>query len=236
MGGVGARNAIGRSSDEVDLVRRQRISDQLAAAGAIDRGVTDRGATALALTRRAHHRYRRDLDVLGLTDAQVARAGRSGSLRRPVARALAKVVAALPFAVLGTVVHVVPYQLIKWAARVPDNQGMRATVKVIGCFFSFTVVYVVLGVLVGERFGPVWGAVAAAGAPLCGYLTVRLAERVRRLGGIIQGVRAVRHLGPVFAAVAADRVAVVEAAQAVLRTAGGDVTTTGPGAAPPSGA
>jgi glycerol-3-phosphate O-acyltransferase/dihydroxyacetone phosphate acyltransferase len=229
VGAAGAGGAGGRTSDDVDLVLRQRISDQLAAAGA-----TDKGATALALLRRDHDRYRRDLDVLGLTDAQVAAAGHSGSLRRPVVRAQGLVVAALPFAVLGTAIHVVPYQLVKWAARVPGNQGVRATVKVIGCFFSFTIVYVVLGFLVGERFGPLWGVVAAAGAPLCGYLTVRMAERVRRLGGVIRGVRAARQLGPVFAAVVADRVAVVEAARAVLRPAGDEVmTATRTGAAPP---
>ena len=192
----------------------------------------------MALLRRTHDRYRRDLDVLGLNDAQVAAAGRSGSLRGPLAWSLVKVAAALPFAVVGTAIHVVPYQVVKGAARVPDNQGMRATVKVIGCFFSFTVVYVVLGVLTGLRFGPLWGVVAAAGAPLCGYLTVRMAERVRRMGGVIQGGRAVRSLGPAFTAVAADRAVVVDAARVILRAPGAAVTSTAAGvsASSPPGA
>jgi glycerol-3-phosphate O-acyltransferase/dihydroxyacetone phosphate acyltransferase len=221
----------GAGAGAVDLAERHRITVALAGAGAPD----DRAA-ALAALRRAYDRYRRDLDVLGLSDPQVAAAGRSGSLRGPTARALVQVVAALPFAVLGAVIHVVPYQVVKRAARVPANQGMRATVKVIGCFFTFTIVYVALGVLAGQRFGPLWGVVAAAGAPLCGYLTVRMAERIRRLGGVIQGVRAVRNLGPAFAAVAADRAAAVDAAQVVLGPPGADVTATRAPVAPPSGA
>ncbi len=78
----------------------------------------------------------------------------------------------------------------RWLARIPSNEGMRATVKLIGCFFLFAAVYVGFGIAIGEAFGPGWGLLAAGLAPACGYAAVRVAERVRRIGGAVEGYRA----------------------------------------------
>ncbi len=78
---------------------------------------------------------------------------------------------------------------------------MRATVKLLGCLFSFTAVYVVLGVSIGEAFGAPFGALAAVGAPVCGYLAVRMTERLRRMGGAIEGFRWAGGKGPLVASV-----------------------------------
>ncbi len=160
--------------------------------------------------------YRRNLTLLGLSDAQVAANYRSGRLRWVLVWALAKVAMAAPFAAAGALVHALPYQVVKQLSRVPANQGMRATVKLLGCFFLFTATYVTIGVTIGEAFGSPLGLLAAAGAPACGYLTVRMTERVRRIGGALVGFRAARHRGPLLCSVLAQRAAVVAAAASAL--------------------
>ncbi len=99
---------------------------------------------------------------------------------------------------------------------VPANEGMRATVKLLGCFASFTLLYVALGVVFGTRFGVVAGIVAFVAAPACGYVTVLLSERVKRVGGAVAGARAVRTRGGAVESVLADRRAVIELAQGVV--------------------
>lgn len=47
---------------------------------------------------------------------------------------------------------------MKRVGAVPTNESIKATVKLLGCFVLFTLVYVVLGVVVGETWGPWAGA------------------------------------------------------------------------------
>ena len=48
---------------------------------------------------------------------------------------------------------------------------------------------------------------------MCGYLALRLAERIHRIGGARQGVRLARDHARLLEAVVADRAAVVESAE-----------------------
>ena len=160
--------------------------------------------------------YERDLALLGLSDRQLSDGSHPGRRRWALAWSATRVVVALPAAAVGAVIHVVPYQIMKTVGTVPTNESIRATVKLLGCFVLFTVVYVALGVVAGETWGPWEGLIAAAGAPACGYATVRLVERVKRIGGVLAGARVVRHRRAVLATVLAHRAAVVDAAGAVL--------------------
>ena len=195
---------------ETALADRQRILDGLAATEAGGRRVA-----AMESLRFAFREYRRDLDLCGLADAQVAASYRSGNLRSEYLRALAKVVMAAPLAIVGALIHVVPYEVVKVAASVPANRSVRATVKLLGSFFLYVATYAVIGVLVGRARGPLLGLLAAAVAPGCGYLTLRMAERIHRMGGAHQGFRLARDQGRLLDSVLAHRDAVVEAAVAL---------------------
>jgi hypothetical protein len=46
--------------------------------------------------------------------------------------------AGAPFALVGAVVHAIPYQIVKRLATIPSNEGMKATVKLLGCFGTFS--------------------------------------------------------------------------------------------------
>jgi 1-acyl-sn-glycerol-3-phosphate acyltransferase len=196
---------------EVGLARRQQLAEALARAAT----VPGRDG-ALDALRRAHGTYRRHLALAALGDARVMAGSRSSRIRRLLVWSLARVVGAAPFAAAGAIVHAVPYGLVRRLSGLPRNEGMRATVKLLGCTFSFTAVYVALGVTIGRAYGAPAGLLAAVGAPVCGYLTVRMAERVRRMGGALEVLALTRHPGTLRGSLLADRAAVVAAAGAAL--------------------
>ncbi len=67
--------------------------------------------------------YERDLDLLGVNDAQlVARRRHAACGSRSCGPSL-KVIVAVPFAVIGVVVHVIPFQIMKQVAKRPDQRG-----------------------------------------------------------------------------------------------------------------
>lgn len=196
---------------DVRLAEQHRIADALA-----DAERTGGRYAAMDALTDAFDAYQRDLALLGLTDAQVAASYRSGRLRRLAVASIARVVVALPLAAIGVLVHLVPFELVKQVARLPRNEGVRSTVKILGCLLTFTVTYVAVGLAVGRRFGPVAGMLAGTAAPACGYLAVRVAERIRRTGLAVDGARFARRRGHLARSVLADRAAVVEAARGVL--------------------
>jgi 1-acyl-sn-glycerol-3-phosphate acyltransferase len=202
--------AVGQGGD-VDLARLEETARRLA-----DAEQAQPGAAPLAGVRRAFAVYERDLALLGLSDRQLSDGDHPGRRRLALAWSAVRVLAALPAAAIGALVHVVPYQIMKKVGSLPTNESIKATVKLLGCFVLFSVVYVVAGILVGQRWGPWAGLAAAAGAPACGYATVRLVERVKRIGGVVAGARVVRQRRAVLATVRTHRAAVVDAAAAVL--------------------
>jgi glycerol-3-phosphate O-acyltransferase/dihydroxyacetone phosphate acyltransferase len=196
---------------EVDLAERERIARALAAR---------EGAAGdeVAALRAELDGYERELAVLGLTDRQLCVSAHSGRVGLMVAWSMAKTAAALPVAAAGVLIHVVPYELIKVAATKPTNDSMRATVKLLGNFALFTIEYGVLAVVASRRYGVATGAGVFAGAPLCGYVTVRVAERVARTGGVVDGYRVVRGRRHLVATVLERRRALGAHARAVLDT------------------
>jgi glycerol-3-phosphate O-acyltransferase/dihydroxyacetone phosphate acyltransferase len=196
---------------DVDLARRQHLVGALTRSGA-----ESSRAVAVESLRVAHDAYRRRLAAIGLDDAEVMAGYRSGRLRWRFLWALAKVIGAAPLAAVGVAVHVVPYEVVKRMSRLPANEGMRASVKLLGCFFSFVAAYAALGVIIGESFGVPLGLMAAAGAPACGYVAVRMVERIGRMGGALESLQLARRRGPLRTSLLADRAAVVAAAGAVL--------------------
>jgi hypothetical protein len=171
---------------------------------------------AVEQLRSAFAVYERDLNLLGLDDAQVTAGYPPGRLRLAVAWGAMKVVVALPLAAIGSAVHVIPFQIMKQLAKKPTNEGIKATVKLLGCLVSFLLVNSALGVFVGEAFGGLAGFLSPATAPLCGYATVRLHERVRRVGDLVDGYRTMRLPREGLASVMEHRSAVTAAARSVL--------------------
>jgi glycerol-3-phosphate O-acyltransferase/dihydroxyacetone phosphate acyltransferase len=200
----------GRSgSAEVGLADKVEVAERLAATQEAVPGALEQLFGGFAV-------YERDLNVLGVNDAQlVARVPRRRRLA--VLWSALMVLVALPFAAIGALVHLIPFQIMKQVGKRPTNEGIKATVKLLGCFVLFTLTYVAVGVLVGRAFGTWAGLAAAVAAPLCGYVAVRLGERVKRIGGVVEGYRILKGRRSVVATALSHRAAVVNEASSLLR-------------------
>jgi 1-acyl-sn-glycerol-3-phosphate acyltransferase len=195
---------------DVGLGDRVEVAARLAAR-------QEASAAALEHLCRAFAVYERDLNLLGVNDAQLAARVPRRRLRLAVLRAALLVLAALPFAAIGALVHFVPFQIMKQVGRRPTNEGIKATVKLLGCFVLFALTYVAVGVLVGLAVGAWAGLAAAVAAPLCGYVALRLGERVKRIGGVVEGSRILKGRPSVVAAALSHRAAVVAEARSLLQ-------------------
>jgi 1-acyl-sn-glycerol-3-phosphate acyltransferase len=199
--------------DDVDLARRDRLARELSRAAA---STGDGTADLAAQLRSCAERYEQDLAVLGLDDAQVAAGLSAGRYRRRLGGSVAAAALSLPVAAFGAVFHAVPYLFVKQVAKRPKNEGMKATIKLLGCFSLFVTGYVTFGVLVGRRKGVLAGLAAAAAAPASGYVTVRVAERLQQVGGLTHASTVLRERGDVVPALLAERAGVVAAATTLL--------------------
>lgn len=165
---------------------------------------------------RAFALYERDLNLLGVNDAQLSARFPRRRRRLAVLRSGLMVLVALPFAAIGALVHLIPFQIMKQVGKRPTNEGIKATVKLLGCFVLFALTYVLVGVLVGRAFGAWAGLAAAVAAPLCGYVALRLGERVKRIGGVAEGYRMLKGRPSVVATALQHRAAVVAEAHSLL--------------------
>jgi glycerol-3-phosphate O-acyltransferase / dihydroxyacetone phosphate acyltransferase len=210
---VVVRPTEGVLSSDIALADRAEMAEQFAL-----RERNDPDDPLLRALLAATAAYEQDLDLIGLNDAQVAAKYPSGPLRATLARTTLKILVAAPFAALGVAIHIVPFQIVKQLAKRPRNEGIKATVKLLGCFASFVLVYAALGFLAGRAYGAWAGLVVALAAPLCGYATVRLAERAQRVGGLVEGYRALRGHRVDLESILALRSTVVGAAAKLLAT------------------
>ena len=192
------------------------MADQVSVAARLTAVQQTVGGAALERLFASFETYERDLSLLGLNDSQVVAQYSRRRLRLALMWSILKVVVALPFAAVGVVVHLLPFQVIKQVAKKPTNEGIKATVKLLGCFASFVTVYALVGLVVGRVYGPWAGFIAALAAPLCGYVAVRLIERVTRIGGVMEGYRTVKVRRDVLDSVLAHRQTVMTDARNVL--------------------
>ena len=123
---------------------------------------------------------------------------------------------ALPFAAIGAMVHVIPFQIMKQVGKRPTNEGIKATVKLLGCVVLFAADLWGSGAARGSRLRRVGRARRGACRTAVRLFTVRLLERVRRIGGVVEGYRIVKARRNILEPVLAHRAAVVRDARSIL--------------------
>jgi hypothetical protein len=173
-------------------------------------------AARVAALTDAAAAYEADLALVGLRDADVAAGLTAARYRRHLGRSIVAAAVTAPLAALGAIVHAVPYSIMKQLGKRPANEGMRATVKLLGCTVLFTGVYIATGVVAGRRRGPLAGLVAFVLGPLSGYVTVRWVERVHRLGGVARARTVMAERRDLVAELQQQRADLVEAATALV--------------------
>ena len=159
-------------------------------------------------------RYESDLSLLGLSDDDLARGLTPADYKRRIGRSALTAALTAPLAAIGAVIHFVPYQIMKQVGKRP-SEGMRATVKLLGCTALFTAVYSAIGIRAGRRRGLLAGLAGFLLGPLSGYVTVRWAERMDRLGGLAQARAVMAERGDLLGDLAARRAEVVARTEAI---------------------
>jgi glycerol-3-phosphate O-acyltransferase/dihydroxyacetone phosphate acyltransferase len=203
---------VGRSGTAGDLAERERVAEELAR-----RAEEPDGPDGFGRLWAEAQAYRHDLAVAGLDDETVTAGASAVRWRAELVRSGAKVALAAPVSVVGVGVHALPYGIIRAVGSRSANVGMRATVKLLGCFGLFGLTYAALAVAVGLRRGPRAGLAVLVGAPISGWVALRSSERLARMGGAARTLDALRHHRATRAALAARRAAVVAEAERFLR-------------------
>jgi len=179
----------------------------------VARGLAHAPDASLAPLRDAYATYARDLALLGVRDEDVGGSMTPARYRWVMAWGTAKVLAALPLAVLGAFVHAVPYQVMKQLAKTPKNEGVKSSVKILGCALLFLIEWLVVAYLAGRAWGWPAALVVFGLCPVAGYTTVRFAERIGAGGGLRRGYRRLRARQGTLPSVLANRARVVALAK-----------------------
>jgi glycerol-3-phosphate O-acyltransferase/dihydroxyacetone phosphate acyltransferase len=197
---IALRAQLDDPTEPVPIGLRDRLANALA----------DRSAQRRAAITEAVHSYERDLEALGVTDADLHH---RASTTRLAVRLLVQAVAGLvllPFAIVGAVVNALPFLIVWLVGRRRMSPSLAATVKPVAAILAFGLMWgVVVWNVVGE-----WGfaGVAAAIVLLPVYLvaTLFVAERLVLLWRALRHHLRVRHLGPPTAVLDDERRAVID--------------------------
>ncbi len=120
-----------------------------------------------------------------------------------------------PVVWVGRLLNLVPFFAIRFAAR-KQKLNIRATFKILVGVFAYPLWWIALGVLVGWLVHPVVGLVVAIGAPVLGYLSARVHNRIRHIANRLS-VESFREIDPdAGSALVAHRSLVVAATEAIV--------------------
>lgn len=158
--------------------------------------------------------YERDLDAVGLTDAQLAAGVTGPRLLWYLAGWLLLMVLLAPFAAVGLAINLVPALLVKATNLVRAAPAVLATVKPIAAVAAFGVTWGLVVWQAVARFGPGAGAVAVLLLPVYGWATIFVSERVVLLWRAYRSWRGSR--SPLRERLADERQGVLEAVAEAL--------------------
>lgn len=179
-------------------------------------------------------RYHLDLDLLGLRDHQLVAGYTARELLVGFLSTAARVAVLAPFAVVGALVHLVPYWCVQAAGRAVRRPVMKGTARFLVALAVFPLTWVTVVLLAG-RPGALAVAVQLTVLPVTGLLAVATFERLERARRAWKGWQALRDRRALLDDILADRerlVAAVEAAAAqVSDRLAPPSPTTGPAAA-----
>ncbi len=199
-----------------EIALRSQLDDR---ASEVPFGLRDRLANTLS-DRPAEHRqricasvveYRRDLDAVGVTDAELRTRLRAGRFLRTVVWQVIVGCLLLPFVVVGVAVNALPFLVVKAVGLLRVAPSMHSTIKPVVATLAFGVAWGVVIWRATVTLG--WEAGIAAFVLLPVYLAavVLFVERLSLLWRAVRRWRATAESGGLAQQVVARRRAVVEA-------------------------
>ena len=106
------------------------------------------------------------------------------------ARRVLRVVVMLPLALIGAIVNYPTYRLIGvLAKRFSKGEGaVMATIKFLAALLLYPLTYIVIGVVVGMRFGWIAGAITGLILPFVAYVALRVFEDIDDIIGDLRAL------------------------------------------------
>ncbi len=142
------------------------------------RELSARAPERVAAVAKAVRGYDRLLSACRLSDAQVATDYPASPALRFVAGSLWRLLLHLPLAAVGTLLNVVPYQVVGWIAHREGRKAedQEATYKLLGSIVLYPLAWGAEAALAGWRFGGWWALAVAIAAPVAGWSALRFFE------------------------------------------------------------
>ncbi len=131
----------------------------------------------MAALQERLERYAEELGRLGLRDEHLAARYRRRDVGLYLLGSASLLLFWLPLALLGTVIHFVPYRLCGVVARFMKTEDLPATMKLFSGFFLFPATWALVAGAVWSAAGPGWALFALFVAPVTGWFALLFHER-----------------------------------------------------------
>src|SRR5687768_14569667 len=133
--------------------------------------------------RQEVERYAKDRELAGLSERHLSQPYTAGTAWRYAVREGFSLLVGLPFAIVGGLIHAVPYKVTALAVRAarPDADE-RATYSIAAAMILFPLAWAAEVWLVRHFLGPVWLAVFLAALLPSAFFALTWRERVQRVG------------------------------------------------------
>jgi 1-acyl-sn-glycerol-3-phosphate acyltransferase len=198
--------------EEVPAADRDRLAGQL--------GRTPSEAKQTVID--ASNRYDRDLDAVGLTDAQAYEHRTFASFLWYAIWNILLGVVLLPFAIVGVVINFIPLLIVWLIGLLRVSPAVKATLKPMAALILFPLAWGVEAWQLASRgAGLIWTIIAIALIPLYLVAALLLSERLVLLWRAWKGWRGSRSLVKVGDAITQEREAVVAAVRTALEPGSG---------------
>ncbi|NUO51832.1 MAG: hypothetical protein HOV80_23530 [Polyangiaceae bacterium] len=124
--------------------------------------------------------YQEDLDVLGVTDREIARGLDGNAVARKLAAYLSLFLFWVPLAIPGLPIHAPAILFAKFAGRhLTPRKDVIATTKVLTGFLVVYTSYVVVAAILAWRFGWLSALLAFVILPISGYASLQVYDRFK---------------------------------------------------------
>jgi glycerol-3-phosphate O-acyltransferase/dihydroxyacetone phosphate acyltransferase len=133
--------------------------------------------------RREVERYAKDRELAGLSERHLSRPLRAATAWRYAAREGFSLLVGFPFAIVGGLIHAVPYKATELAVRAagPDADE-QATYSIAAAMILFPLAWAPEAWLVRHFLGPAWLAVFLAALLPSAFFALTWRERLQRVG------------------------------------------------------
>jgi hypothetical protein len=178
--------------------------------------------------RQDVERYAKDRELAGLSERHLSQRYTAATAWRYAAREGFSLLVGFPFAIVGGLIHAIPYKLTGFAVRVAGPEvDEQATYSIAAAMILFPLSWAPEAWLVRHFLGPVWLAVFLAALLPTAFFALTWRERVQRVGREARAFLRLLGQGGLAAHFVRRRRALLDEMEALARLVPEEVMTAG---------